>query len=123
MADTLDQAMSTAWVAVRLGIDPVRVNVMRRAGELVAFRPHGTFEWRYPAWQFDADGRPLPAVARVARAAREARLDENALADLLDRRVGIVGTDRRLVDLLLEGDEESVLAAIRRAREARAATT
>jgi hypothetical protein len=115
------RAMSTTWVATRLGMDPVRVNAMRRGGELLAVRPQGTFEWLYPSWQFDAEGRPLPSVARVVRAAREVKLRENELAALLDQRVGIVAADRRLVDVLLEGDEESVLAAIRRSGQARAA--
>jgi len=123
MANGANRAMSTSWLATRLGIDPVRVNAMRRAGELFAVRPGGSFEWMYPAWQFDPDGRPLPAVARVIRAAREAKLDEDQLAALLDQRVGIVGSGRRLLDVLREGDEATVLAAIRQSRHARSATT
>jgi hypothetical protein len=115
--------MSTSWVATRLGIDPVRMNAMRRAGELLAIRDRGSFEWRYPAWQFDSEGRPLESVQRVVRAAREAKLDENALAALLDQRVGVVGADRRLLDALLEGDERAVVEAIRRSRQARASTS
>jgi hypothetical protein len=116
MANGTNRAMSTSWVATRLGIDPVRVNAMRRAGELLAVRRRGSFEWLYPAWQFDSEGEPLPAVQRVVRAARDAKLDENELAALLDQRVGIVGSDRRLLDVLRDGDEETVLAAIRRSR-------
>ena len=116
--DAIDEdearALSTSWVGMRLGIDPVRVNAMRRAGELFAVRRPGSQEWRYPAWQFGPGWKPLPFVESVVKAAREAGLDERRLHELLNRRVGMVGESRRLLDLLLEGDEERVLAEIRR---------
>jgi hypothetical protein len=108
-----EHALSTSWVGMRMGVDPVLVNAMRRAGELYAVREPGSQEWRYPAWQFGPDWKPRPGVQRVLRAAREAGLDEAALDEILNRRVGVVGSPRRLLDLLVEGDAEPVLAAIR----------
>ena len=113
MNDDRPGAMSTSWVGMRLGIDPVRVNAMRRAGELYAVRPTGSQEWLYPAWQFGPDWKPLPPVQRALKAAKEAGLGERELESLLNRRVGMVRGNRRLRDLLLEGDEERVLAEIR----------
>jgi hypothetical protein len=115
MQDYVHRPMSTSWIATRLGIDPVRVNAMRRAGELLATRSPASFEWLYPAWQFGPDGQPLPVVARLVRAAREAGVAEEQLAELLERRAGVVGERRRLVDLLLGGDEDAVVRAIRSA--------
>jgi hypothetical protein len=114
--DNGELALSTSWVGMRMGIDPVLVNAQRRAGELYAFRRPGSQEWLYPAWQFGPDWTPLPAVRRVLSAARAAGLDSGALHELLYRRVGVVGERRRLLDVLREGNDEPVLAAIKRAR-------
>ena len=100
---------------MRLGIDPVRVNAMRRAGELYAVRRPGSQEYRFPAWQFGPELKLRPSVERVLAAAREAGIDEPALEELLNRRVGVVGTKRRLLDVLVDGDEGPVLEEIRRA--------
>jgi len=108
-----EHALSTSWVGMRMGVDPVLVNAMRRAGELYAVRRPGSQEWLYPAWQFGSDWKPRPDVQRVLRAAHEAGLDEAGLDEVLNRRVGVVGSPRRLLDLLVEGDAEPVLAAIR----------
>src|SRR5262245_40368991 len=99
---------------MRLGIDPVRVNVMRRAGEFYAVRRPGSQEYRFPAWQFGPDMKLQPSVERVLAAAREAGIDEPALEQLLNRRVGVVGAKRRLLDVLADGDEGPVLDEIRR---------
>jgi hypothetical protein len=100
---------------MRLGIDPVRINAMRRAGELYAVRRPGSQEYRFPAWQFGPDLKLRPSVERVLAAAREAGIDEPALEELLNRRVGVVGTKRRLLDVLVDGDVGPVLEEIRRA--------
>lgn len=108
--------LAAPWLAARMGIDPVRVDALRRAGELIAVREPGSTEWRYPAWQFEG-GKPRRAVARVTAAAREAGLDEARLYDLLTSPMGLGGPDRRsLVDLLLEGRTDEVVASIRLAR-------
>ena len=75
-------SIPATWLAARLAIDPVKIDVMRRSGELIAVREPGSIEWRYPAWQFDG-GKPRRGVARVVAAAREAGIDEARLYDVL----------------------------------------
>src|SRR5919108_2108774 len=96
-----EECLSGSWLAVRLGIDPVKIDAMRRAGELIAVREPDSTEWLYPAWQFSGT-TPRRVVARVVSAAREAGLDESQLYDVLTGPRGIRG-DSRLVDLVLEG--------------------
>ena len=103
--------LSASWLAERLAVDPVRVDGMRRAGELVAVREEGSTEWRYPAWNLDG-GQPRPGVARIVAAAREAGVDDNALYDALVAPRGLRG-EQRLVDLLLDGRDEDVVRALR----------
>jgi hypothetical protein len=101
------------WLASRLGVDPTRIDAMRRAGELIAVREEGSTEWRYPSWQFDG-GRPRRDVTRITAEARTAGMDESRLYELLTAPLGLGGRDRRrLVDLLLEGRTDEVVAAIR----------
>jgi hypothetical protein len=96
-----------------MGIDPLQVDAMRRAGELIAVREDGSTEWRYPSWQFEG-GKPRRDVARLSAEAREAGIDETRLYDLLTAPMGLGGTDRRrLVDLFLEGRTDEVVASIR----------
>jgi hypothetical protein len=104
-------ALSASWLSTKLAVDTVKINAMRRAGELLAVRPAGSQEWRFPAWQFGPDGRVRPEVARVLAAARERGLRPEQLAALLERRSGITGGNR-LRDDLLAGRVEHVLAAI-----------
>ena len=102
-------------LAARLAIDPARIDVMRRSGELIAVREPGSVEWRYPAWQFDG-GKPRRGIARVVTAAREVGVDEARLYDVLTSPLGLRESGRRkLVDLLLEGREDEVVAAVRAA--------
>jgi hypothetical protein len=103
--------LSASWLSARLGLDTSRIEVMRRAGELIAFRPEGSTEWLYPAWQFRG-GRPRPSVPRITAAARQAGLDERRLYEVLTMRLGL-GGDRRLCDLLASGEDERVVAAVR----------
>ena len=108
----LDRALSASWLSTRWGVDTVRINAMRRAGELLAVRPAGTPEWRYPSWQFDSDGSVKPDVARVLAAARERGIDSEQLSEMLQRRSGLTGSTR-LLDDLLAGRVDHVLASIR----------
>jgi hypothetical protein len=100
--------LSGAWLAQRFGIDPLKVDALRRAGELYAVR-NGTGEWKYPAWQFEANGRTKPAVRRLLAAAHEQQLDALEVDELLDRRVGLVG-GTTMRDRLLNGGEVTVTA-------------
>jgi hypothetical protein len=108
-------AITASWLASRLAIDPARIDAMRRAGELIAVREPGSTEWQYPAWQFDG-GKPRPSVIRVVTAARESGLDEAQLYELLTTPLGLRDRGRTLVDLLEEGREDEVVAAVRAAR-------
>ena len=107
----VSQALSASWLSTKWAVDTVKINAMRRAGELVAVRPAGSQEWRFPAWQFGPDGRVRPEVARMLEAARERGLRPEKLSELLERRSGMTGGGR-LRDDLLDGRIEHVLATI-----------
>ena len=111
-----EDTLSASWLAVRLGMEPLRLEAMRRAGELIAFRPDGAREHYYPLWQFDEDWRPLPIVPRLVRESRERGLDENRLYEILAGRSGISAGGGRLARSLREGRDEHVLEAVRLAR-------
>ena len=104
--------LSGSWLAVRMGVDPARIDAMRRDGELIAIRETGGTAWRSPAWQFEG-GKPRPAVTRIVAAAHERGIDDTRLYDLLTTPLGLRDGGRRLVDLLLEGRDDEVVAAIR----------
>jgi hypothetical protein len=110
-----DGALTATWLAERMAVDPARIDAMRRAGELIAVRAPGSTEWRYPAWQFD-HGKARPGVARVVATAQDVGMSEAALYDLLTAQLGLRSDGRRLADLLVEGREDEVVAAIRAAR-------
>ena len=106
-------SLPATWLAARLAVDPAKIDAMRRGGELIAVREPGSTAWSYPAWQFD-EWKPRRGIARVAAAARDARLDEAQLYDLMTSPLGLREAGRRtLVDLLLEGREDEVVAAVR----------
>src|SRR5215471_5964754 len=52
-----EPGLTGPWLAQRLGIDPVALDVRRRAGEVFAVLPEGSPDWVYPAWQFDEEMR------------------------------------------------------------------
>jgi hypothetical protein len=95
--------LTGSWLAFRLGVDPVRIDRMRKAGELYGVRSDSG-EWHYPSWQFDAAGETKPAVARLLEMAREKRLTALELTEVFDRKVGLVG-GKRVRDLLLNGTQ------------------
>jgi hypothetical protein len=107
----VDEALSGSWLSTRLGVDTVKINAMRRAGELVAVRPAGSQEWLFPAWQFRPDGHVRPEVERVLAAARARGLRSEQVGALLERRSGMTGGER-LRDDLIAGRIDHVLAAI-----------
>jgi hypothetical protein len=110
-----DAAYTGAWLSSRLGIEPRKLDLRRRGGELLAVPADAdASDWVYPAWQFDRAFRPIPAVGRVLGAGREAGLSPQELDAVLQRRDGLTGK-HRLVDSLFEGHEEHVLAVIRAA--------
>lgn len=104
--------LSASWLSTKLAVDTVRINAMRRAGELLAVREPGSTEWQFPAWQFDAGGHVKPDVARVLAAAREQGIRLEQLQVLLERRSGLTSGER-LVDLLRAGRANAVVDAVR----------
>jgi hypothetical protein len=104
--------LPATWLAERAAVDPAKIDALRRAGELIAVREPGSTEWRYPAWQFE-NGKPRTSIARIAVAARDRGLDDTQLYDLLTAPLGLRDDGRTLVDLLLEGREDEVVAAVR----------
>jgi len=106
-----EESLTGTWLAARLGVDTARLDLMRRDGELIGVRLPGDQTWFYPAWQF-TNGRPRLLVSAITRAARETGLDELRLYEVMTMRLGL-GGDRRLADLLVEGEDEAVLAGIR----------
>ena len=106
-------ALPATWLAARLAVDPARIDVQRRAGELLAVREPGSTEWLYPAWQFEAAGKPRKGVARIVAAAREAGITDARLYELMTARLGLRDGGGSLVDLLLEGRDDDVVAAVR----------
>jgi hypothetical protein len=106
-------SLTGTWLAERLAIDPLRIEAMRRDGELIAVREPGADDWHYPAWQFES-WQPRRGVARVVAAAREAGLDETRLYDVLTAPSGLMGHGK-LADLLVEGRDDEVIAAVRAA--------
>jgi hypothetical protein len=112
LAPLEEESLARPWLAARLGIPSAEVDRMRRAGELFGVRPPGRFEHLYPAWQFNGDGKPLPSVRRVVRAAYEAGLSDIELYAVMRRRAGLT-SGQTLIDVLREGGEERVLAVVR----------
>ena len=99
-----------------MAIDPARIDGMRRAGQLIAVREPGSTEWRYPAWQFDG-GKPRSGVERVVATARATGIDDGAALRVARRTpLGLRDGGSRLADLLAEGREDDVVAAIRSSR-------
>ncbi len=119
MNGSASQFYSGAWLAMKLGVEPRRIDIERRSGELLGIPADRGDDHVYPVFQFGLDGRPLPAFVRAVRTAREAGLDDAELYELLLRREGMTGTTR-LADALREGREEHVLEAIRAAAPRRA---
>lgn len=92
--------LTGSWLAFRLGVDPARIDAMRRAGELYGVRDVSRGEWQYPSWQFDSAGQTKPAVKELLRAAGAERRSPQ---ELLERKVGLVGGTRTKDLLLAEG--------------------
>jgi hypothetical protein len=105
------ESLSGSWLSARLGIGSHRLDAMRRAGELLGVRRPGGHDYLYPAWQFAADGRPLPVIPELIRAARGNGMSDDRLYEVLTARAGISG-DERLVDALRQGRDRYVLAAV-----------
>jgi hypothetical protein len=104
--------LTTAWLATRLGTQPAVVDGRRRAGELFGLRREGELDYWYPAWQWEEVGSARPIVPRMIQVARDQGISNDRLAAILLRKSGLT-SGRRVLDDLLEGRDEAVLAAIR----------
>ena len=107
--------LPATWLAARMAVDPARIDAQRRAGELIAVREPGSTEWCYPAWQFEG-GKPRHGIARIVATARSNGIDDAELYDVLTMPLGLRDGGKRLVDLLVDGREDEVVAAIRALR-------
>ena len=106
--------LPATWLAERFAIEPARIDMLRRAGELLAVREPGSTEWRYPAWQFE-NGKPRGSIARIVGVAHELGLDDAKLYEIMTAQLGLRDEGRTLADLVVEGREDDVVAAIRAA--------
>jgi hypothetical protein len=105
----MSSSLSTSWLGARTGLDPGRLETLRRRGELLGMPAGDHFE--FPSWQFGQDGRPLPALAHVISAARSVGIDDGRLVQLLNRRAGL-SPGRCLGDALRDGNVEHVVSVI-----------
>jgi hypothetical protein len=108
---SVEPALSASWLSTKSGIDTVKINAMRRAGELLAVRSAHSRDWLYPAWQFGPGGEVRPEVERILAAARERGLRPEQVSELLDRRSGMTGGSR-LKDDVIAGNVDHVLRAL-----------
>lgn len=109
----MTSSLSASWLGARTGLDPGRLETLRRRGALLAVLVDG--EYVYPPWQFGRDGEPIPSLPRVLSTARSAGLSDERIAQLLGARAGLSG-DRCLGDALRDGNVEHVLSVILAAR-------
>jgi len=109
--DRYSDCLTGSWLAERLGVDPLEIDAMRRAGELIGVRKPGSNDWLYPPWQFSG-WRPRPAIPRIVRLARAGGMGETRLYEILTAPLGLRGS-RRLADLLKEGRDDEVVEAVR----------
>jgi hypothetical protein len=104
-------SLPATWLAARLSIEPVKLDAMRRDGELIAVREPGSTTWLYPSWQFN--GRePLRSIPRIVKAARDAGIDESRLYRILTARRGLHGQGQ-VYELLREGRDDDVVELVR----------
>jgi hypothetical protein len=109
----MSSSLSASWLGARTGLDPGRLEALRRQGRLLGVPSADGYD--YPAWQFGADGRPLPALAHVLAASRSVGMSDERVAEVLNTRAGL-GSDRRVGDALRDGNVEHVIAVVLNAR-------
>ena len=106
------ESIPAAVVQRGLGVSRQRLHQLVKSGRLVAVLPHDRKAGLYPAWQFAGDGTPLPGLAAVIAAGREAEMDPETLHFAMttpDDRAG----GRTLADLLAEGQGDAAARLLR----------
>jgi hypothetical protein len=101
------ECLPASLVQKGLGVSRQRLHQLVKAGRLVAVLTRDRRSSLYPAWQFAADGTPLPGLAAVIAAAHEAEMDPETL------HFTMVEPDERLgggapADLLATGEGDRV---------------
>lgn len=109
----MSNSLSTSWLGALTGMDPGRLETLRRRGELLGV-PVGD-HYEFPSWQFGPDGKPLPALQRVVSVARSVGISDERLVQLLNARAGL-RSDRCLGDALRDGNVEHVVSVVLSAR-------
>ena len=106
-------SLSASWLGTRTGLDPGRLEALRRQGRLLGVPPRTATTT--PPGSSTRDGQPLPALAHVLAASRSVGMSDERVAELLNTRAGL-GSDRRLGDALRDGNVEHVIAVVLNAR-------
>jgi hypothetical protein len=108
------ECLPASLVQKGLGVSRQRLHQLVKAGRLVAVLTRDRRSSLYPAWQFAADGTPLPGLAAVIAAAHAAEMDPETL------HFTMVEPDERLgggapADLLATGEGDRVATLLRSA--------
>jgi hypothetical protein len=109
----MSNSLSASWLGARTGIDPHRLEMLRRRGELLGVLVGDHYE--YPSWQFGPDGQTLPSLTRVLSTARSVGISDERLVQLMCARAGL-GSGRCLGDALRDGNVEHVVSVVLSAR-------
>lgn len=109
--DLASRSLPGTWLSTRLGVDGVRLTRMAESGALLGYRPAGSQELLFPAWQFNGGSEPIAALPQIRQAARRAGMDDERLCRVMDRKVGLGGRER-LGDLARQGRIRHVLSSI-----------
>ena len=108
------ECLPAALVQKGLGVSRQRLHQLVKAGRLVAVLTKDRRSSLYPAWQFAADGTPLPGLAAVIAAAHAAEMDPETLHFFMvepDERL----SGRTPADLLAAGEADRVVSLMRSA--------
>jgi hypothetical protein len=110
MASEEGGSLSTEETARLLGVTKQSILNMYHAGKLLAWRSERQSALRFPAWQLEG-GRRLPGLDKaIAELNKNSALDDWAKIGFFLQSHS-VSNDRRPLDLLREGDLETVLLA------------
>lgn len=108
-----DSALSGSAVARMLGVSRQAVNQRAGRGSLIVIADRDGV--RYPTWQF-RDGSPVRGLIPLVRAARDAGVDDAALASWIE-------SDPQRAASVAGGQAESLIPEVGDARVARTAVT